>query len=145
MNGHVALCLAAAARLQLAFEAAVRQEDKRLLLNLAADCVDKTCPNPQFAPELAIRRKANANGDQLALLVGAVDLLLPVREYGWPARRVSPGEWPVEHGRALRPFEQMLRQQTPCPPAARETLTRWLEPAWTRYPQLREPVLALIA
>jgi hypothetical protein len=144
MNGHVALCLAAAARLQLAFDAAVLPEQKRVLLHLAADCVDKTCPNPHAAAELALLRKADASGDQLAFLVGAAALLLPVREYGWPARRVSPGEWPAEHARALRPFEQMLRQQTSCPAAARETLARWLEPAWVRYPQLREPVLAVL-
>jgi len=145
MNGQVALCLAAAARLQLAFDATQHQEQRKQLLNLAADCIDKTCPHPEKSMELALRRKANATGDQLALLVEAAQLLMPVREYGWPARRVRPGDWPAEHAPALRALEQQLKQNTACPPAAREAVLAWLAPVWARYPQLQEPVLQLFA
>jgi hypothetical protein len=145
MNGRVALCLAAAARLQLAFDASSHQEHRKQLLNLAADCIDKTCPHPEKSMELALRRKANATGDQLALLVEAAQLLMPVREYGWPARRVRPNDWPAEHAPALRAVEQQLKQNSACPPAARVAVLTWLVPVWARYPQLQEPILQLFA
>lgn len=144
MNGRVALCLAAAARLQLAFDATNHQEQRKQLLNMAADCIDKTCPHPEKSMELALRRKANATGDQLALLVEAASLLLPVREYGWPARRVRPNDWPAEHAAALRALEQQLKQNSPCPAVACEAVLNWLAPVWARYPQLQEPVRELM-
>jgi len=143
MNGQVALCLAAAARLQLAFDAAP-QAQKLQILHMAADCIDKTSPHPEHAAELAIRRKANPTGDQLALLVETAERLLPVREYGWPARRVRPSEWPSTHAPALRAIEQQLKQSSPCPAVAREAIFNWLEPVWSRYPQLHEPIKKLL-
>lgn len=144
MNSHVALCLAGAARLQIAFDAAILPDAKQTLLQLAADVMDKTTPNPKSAPELAVRRRQAESQDQVEFLIQCAVLLLPIRQYGWPARRVRPNQWPAEHAPAMRTLEQLLMQSSP-PAFACENLAAWLTPAWERYPQLRAPCESLLS
>jgi len=143
MHPKVALCLAAAARLQMDFDAEWRPDVKKQLLDIAVDFIDKTAPAPGREPELALLRRASQSQDQVAFLVEAGHMMLPVREYGWPARRVKPNQWPLDQAPALRALEQVLKQSC-CPPQAAQALLTWLEPVWPKYPRLQDCCIAAL-
>ena len=141
MSGHVDLCLAAAARLQLAFEATSSDAARRTLLLCAADCLDKTRPDPR----LACWQQQAQRGDPVALLVEHRDLLSALGPEAWPRRKIRPSQWPAAHADALRTLERHLKGEAPCPAASRAALLDWLAPVWTRYPVLRATVEQALA
>jgi hypothetical protein len=45
----------------------------------------------------------------------------------------------------MRTLERFQKGVAPCPSAKLVQLAQWLEPAWSRYPELRGPTLEALA
>lgn len=131
MSGGVALCLAAAARLELLFQSSTSLKNRHLLLKCAADCLDKTRPRE----ELQVYTLHWDKKDQVRFLIKHRFLIDTVAPERWPGRRISAHRRPGSCAGALQAFEHVLKNGV-LDQRGVSRLRAWLTPALEVFPEL---------
>lgn len=130
----VALTLSAVARLFIAFQHARSPAQQANFLQAAGDLLDKTVPFDDVKKGLQ-----SAGANQVAYLVERRHRIAAVPPGLWRKDKASLNEMGAEHYSGYRAVVNILKagpgqDVTQAWPRARA----WLEPAWARYPALKE-------
>lgn len=134
----VALTLSGVARLNQAFNFSNSAYEKKRLLHMAADLLDRTLPYPDLKAKLAA-----GVPDQVAALVEGRSRIAAVPPKLWRASSVQFNELANSHYRGLRALERALKKDFSNHLAMWGSITEWLEPAWAEYPDLKTDCLPL--
>jgi hypothetical protein len=132
----VALCFAAASRLELAFDASCSEAVRAQLLAAAADLMDKTVPSNAVRSKL----RNTQPSDALAALIEMRQEIAAIPPGLWPKPRVKVSDLPASHVMALRTLDKVLCNKVTEPQKAKERLLAWLAPVEARHPKLYQEI-----